>query len=509
MVVALVLAVLSFAQPEAGAQDYPSYPSSPVYECPPDLGYVMAGSGVDTTCTRVMPATPVGDGTYTCPAEYKSAGTGVSTTCTLVIVFTDTVEVPAYTYSCPASYTSSGSGAAKICIRTVPATETTANIANGDGTYSCPAGYSSNGSGASKTCSRTIAVRESTGTIATATGTVPGCPSSQWFSVGQGTGKFCVRPLTAPEVNALASSYPSGPNVGGICPEGFSTSGSGLSTACTQILPATLGADGTYSCPIDYVSLGGGATKTCTLVIVFEALDATSGPTTYSCPAGYASDGSGAAKTCTRTIQVPESTAVIMNGDGTYSCPAGYVSDGTGPTKTCSRTVPATESTGSIATPAASTYSCPAGYISIGSGPTKLCARALNTDEVAALYAPAVTTGCPSGFTLVNNTCTQTVVDDQSTVVVVVPAPVRAAPAVVVQAPAPALVAAPVVAAPAVAVAANYGFGTSLPATHAATTSPALAHTGASSELLAYAGLALLASGAVFMGSRRRIDAEL
>jgi len=56
----------------------------------------------------------------------------------------------------------------------------------------------------------------------------------------------------------------------------------------------------------------------------------------------------------------------------------------------------------------------------------------------------------------------------------------------------------------------TYGFGTSLPTTGTAqgTTSAKLAHTGAETNTLLYAGLSMIAGGAVLMGNRRReIDA--
>lgn len=92
-------------------------------------------------------------------------------------------------------------------------------------------------------------------------------------------------------------------------------------------------------------------------------------------------------------------------------------------------------------------------------------------------------------------------------VVVVVPQPtavaaVVAAPAVVVPA-----VAAPAPAAPVVTTATTYGFGSTLNS-HATTTATKLAHTGSDTQLLGYAALAMIAAGAVFMGTRRRVEIE-
>ena len=100
---------------------------------------------------------------------------------------------------------------------------------------------------------------------------------------------------------------------------------------------------------------------------------------------------------------------------------------------------------------------------------------------------------------------TPTAIPAPTTVVIVNPAPTA-----IVQ-PAPVIVQpAPVVIHPAPAVhSSNYGFGSSLPTIHAAgdasaKKATALAHTGSDNTYFIYAGLSLIAAGAVAMGTRSR-----
>lgn len=107
------------------------------------------------------------------------------------------------------------------------------------------------------------------------------------------------------------------------------------------------------------------------------------------------------------------------------------------------------------------------------------------------------------------------IVNPAPTAVVVHPAP---APVVIVH-PAPAVIhpaPAPIVHNTIVHGAANYGFGSSLPAVHAVTAAAdadkkatALAHTGSDNTYFIYAALSMIAAGAVAMGTRsRRVEIE-
>lgn len=172
----------------------------------------------------------------------------------------------------------------------------------------------------------------------------------------------------------------------------------------------------------------------------------------YSCPAGATQTGSGPAIVC--TVAGETVAPNIQQVAPTVTCPAGTTSNGAALLeKVCLRR---------LAVGAAGTAICPAGQTSVGDGATKIC-------------VPSATASSPAA--------TSNVVATSATGPVVV----------ATQSTAPVVVSA-----------ASYGFGDSLPTT--ATHTVALAHTGASSNPIVMIALALVAAGAILLGSRRRLS---
>ena len=167
------------------------------------------------------------------------------------------------------------------------------------------------------------------------------------------------------------------------CPTGYTQSGSGSGTTCSETL--TTPTNVTYSCPSGYTASGSGASMTCSKTV-------TTPPTvTYTCPGGYTKSGSGSGTTCTKGHNTQPATA-------TYSCPSGYTQSGSGSGTTCSEVV---------TTPPNASYSCPGGYTSSGSGASMTCSKTQTTSSI-------VSYSCPSGYTASGSgasmTCTATTI---------------------------------------------------------------------------------------------------
>lgn len=285
-----------------------------------------------------------------------------------------------------------------------------------------------------------------------------------------------------------------------------------------------------YSCPVGSTPTGGsGPTLTCALNETARTVvspNISPNAPIYSCPAGSTeTGGSGPSLTCATSRTVVSEIAAEEVG-GELSCPASHPTAKAG--NICSSFSTVTEPIAVNVQQSAPTITCPEGTTTNGADiAAKLC---IGPAEVGMQVAPIRTFTCPDD-SITNGASGQSKACLPLVAPTAVPAPtsapqptsggvVQQAPATVQPAPAPAPVPAAVAPAPApivvhaapvpvVATAASHGFGSSLPVTHAATTdtdkkATGLAHTGSETTYFLYAGLTLIAAGAVLMGSRRR-----
>lgn len=216
----------------------------------------------------------------------------------------------------------------------------------------------SGGNGASCPSGTTLTNDECVTTSTVSPTATYSCPTGYTQS-GSGSGTTCSETLTTP-TNATYS-----------CPSGYTASGSGASTTCSKTV--TTSPTVTYTCPGGYTASGSGSGTTCS-----ETVTAT--PTvTYACPSGYTGSGSGASMTCSETL-----TASPTKSGSSYFCPSGY-----SPTGAVSKTTTCTKV---VTTSPVATYSCPSGYTAAGSGASTTCSKTLTA-------SPTVTYSCASGYT--------------------------------------------------------------------------------------------------------------
>jgi type IV pilus assembly protein PilY1 len=153
----------------------------------------------------------------------------------------------------------------------------------------------SGGNGAGCPSGTTDTNNECVGSTIAATGTYS-CPGGYTQS-GSGSGTTCSETQTT------------SPTTGYQCSNPWTLSGTNCTTAATYHKSSH-----TYTCPAGSTLSGTTCTETA--------------PLAYTCPSGYTASGSGSGTICTEMVTTPPSVA--------YSCPSGYTASGSGSSMTCS-----------------------------------------------------------------------------------------------------------------------------------------------------------------------------